>query len=112
MVYISVDDFCEKVSSFSILNRTEEVECAKQMKNGDAVARERLIQSYMPMVAAQIRHVRPDMQRLGLVYYCLQALEKAVDNFDFLQDSETFSHRLSWHLRQAVTRYIADSRDE
>lgn len=111
MVYISVDDFYEKVSSFSVMNREEELECAKQMKTGDAVARERMIQSYLPMVAAHIRHTGPDMQRLGLVYSCLKALESAVDSFDFFQGSEPFSHRLSWHLRQAVTSYIADSRD-
>ncbi|MCF2681828.1 hypothetical protein [Faecalicatena contorta] len=45
-------------------------------------------------------------QSLGLVLYCLQALEKAVDHFDFLQDSEPFSHRLNWYIRQAVTSYI------
>lgn len=29
---------------------------------------------------------------------CLQAPEKAMDSFDFLQDSELFSHRLNWLL--------------
>lgn len=33
-------------------------------------------------------------------------------SFDFLQDSETFAHRLSWHLRQAVIKYIVDSRED
>lgn len=104
MVYISVNDFYEKVSSFSTMSRQEEIECAKQMKSGDAAARERLIQSYMPMVASHIKHTR--MQSLGLVLYCLQALEKAVDTFNFFQDGEPFSHRLSWCLRQATVSYI------
>lgn len=106
MVYISIDDFYEKVSSCSAMSRQEEVECAKKMKNGDIDARERLIQSYLPIVAGQIKHQRPHMQTLGLVLYCVQALEKAVDSFDFLQESESFSHRLSWHLRQAITKYM------
>lgn len=106
MLYISVEDFYEKVSSFSKMSRQEEKECAKQMQNGDESARERLIQSYLPMVAAHVKRAPAHVQSLGLVLYCQQALEKAVDTFDFLQDSETFAHRLSWHLRQAVVDYI------
>ena len=109
MIYISVDDFYEKVSAFSGMSRQEEIECARQMKNGDILARERLIQSYLPMVAAHIKRVASHRQSLGMILYCQQALEKAVDSFDFFQDSELFSHRLSWYLRQAVTKYIVDS---
>lgn len=106
MVYISAEDFYEKASACHILTRQEEIECAKQMKNGDRIAREKLIQSYLPRVAEYIKHRQPHMQTLGLVLYCVQALEKAVDSFDFLQGSESFSHRLNWWLRQAATKYI------
>lgn len=109
MIYISVVDFFEKVSTCSPMSRQEEIECARQMKNGDTAARERLIQSYLPMVADCIKHAKPHMQNLALVLYCVQALEKAVDSFNFLQDSEPFSHRLSWHLRQAVASCIVKS---
>lgn len=106
MVFISIDDFFEKAETCRVLSRQEEIECVKQMKSGDTAARERLIQSYIPMVARHIKHAKPHMQTLGLVLYCVQALEKAVDSFNFLQESETFAHRLSWHLRQAVVNYI------
>ena len=106
MLYIHIEDFYEKVSSLSTMTRDEEIACAKQMKNGDANARQQLIESYLPVVAGHIKHQKPQLQTLGLVLYCVQALEKAVDSFDFLQESETFSHRLSWHLRQAITKYI------
>lgn len=105
MIYISVDDFFEKAAACRHLTRREEIECAKEMKNGDETAREKLIQSYLPAAAGHIRRMPPHMQTLGLVLYCVQALEKAVDSFDFLQDSEPFSHRLNWWLRQAVTKY-------
>ncbi|MBQ8816830.1 MAG: hypothetical protein IJZ84_06085 [Lachnospiraceae bacterium] len=110
MIFISIEDFYEKVSSFSKMSRQEEKECALQMKEGSTAARERLIQSYLPMVAAHIKHMPSHMQNLGFVLYCQQALEKAVDSFNFLQDSETFSHRLSWYLRQADVKYIVNSR--
>lgn len=107
MVYISVEDFYKKAASFEALTRQEEIECAIQMKSGDMDARARLIQSYLPMVAGHVRGVKPHLQTLGLALYCVQALEQAVDLFDFVQDSESFSHRLSWWLRQAVAKYIA-----
>lgn len=110
MVYISAEDFCIKARAYPRLSREEELECAQGMKNADAAARQRLIQGYLPMVAGHIKRLPRHMQSVGSVAYCLQALERAVDSFDFFQNGETFSHRLSWHLRQASTRYIADHR--
>ena len=106
MIFSNIEDFYEKASICVRLTRQEEIDCAKKMKTGDTAAREKLIQSYIPMVAGHIKHMKPHLQTLGLVLYCMQALEKAVDSFDFLQDSEPFSHRLSWWLRQAVANYI------
>ena len=105
LVFTNIEDFYEKAGACHILSRQEEIACAKQMKNGDALAREKLIQSYLPMAAAYIKRARPHMQTLGLALHCVHALEKAVDSFDFLQDSEPFSHRLNWWLRQAVIKY-------
>ena len=111
MLYISVEDFYDKTKNCTRLSRQEEIECAKQMKAGDASARERLIESYLPMVVATVKRSPAFMQTLGFVFSCLNELEKAVDSFNFLQDGETFTHRLSWHMRQVTTRYIAESRE-
>lgn len=110
MVFISIDDFYEKASLCKVVTRQEEIECARKMKMGDLSAREQLIQSYIPMAASHIKHAKSYMQNLGFVIYCLQALEKAVDSFDFNQDREPFSHRLNWALRQATVNYIVDER--
>lgn len=107
MIYISVQDFFEKVKDISQITRQEEIEYAIKMKNGDLDARERLIHGYLPVVASRVKHAPKHLQTLGLVLYCHQALEKAVDSFNFLQDNEPFSHYLSWSMRQAVTKYIA-----
>ena len=106
MIFSSIDEFYQKADSYSYISRQEEIDCATKMKSGDLAAREKLIESYVPMVAVYIKHLKPHLQTFGLVLYCMQALEKAVNSFDFLQDSEPFSHRLSWWLRQAVTNYI------
>lgn len=106
MVYISIDDFFEEAKSCVRLSRQEEIECARLMKNGDKLAKERLIKSYLPSVAAHIKRAPDSIRDLGLALYCRQALEKEGDSFNFLQDSEPFSHRLSWCLRQTVTKYL------
>ena len=108
MLYISVQDFFEKTKDLHPLSREEEKILAQQMKAGDGSARQKIIDGYIPMVAAVCRHQKPQYQSLELIYRCLSALEQAVDRFDFLQDSETFTHHLSWILRQTTTRHIAD----
>ena len=105
MLYIRAEDFYEEARSCSAMSRQEELQCARQMREGDALARERLIRSYLPMTAAYISRMPAHRQSLRLILDCRQ---KAVDAFDFFQDSEPFSHRLNWYLRSAVTKYIAD----
>lgn len=106
MVFYSIEDFYEKAQACRRLTRREEIVCAQKWKAGDAAERERLLESYIPMVAAHIKRMKKEQQTLGLAVYCMQALEKAVDSFDFLQESETFTHRLSRWLRQATVDYI------
>lgn len=106
MLYISVEDFFQKVSGLHPMSREEEIECARRMLSGDPDARKQLIESYLPMAASHVRRAPAQQQSLSLVMHYVQALEKTVDSFNFLQNSEPFSHRLSWALRQAFTRHI------
>lgn len=112
MILVSLDDFYRKAAAAVRLDRESEIQCAKAMAQGDENARVRLVESYLPVAAARVKAAPEEYRGLAMAVYCLQALEQAVDSFDFLQDSETFAHRLSWYLRQAVTRYVADSRDD
>jgi len=107
MIFVTTADFYAKAAACTRLSREEELDCARRMKSGDTAARQAIIESYLPSVAAHLRRTGTAPQELGKVLYCMQALEKAVDGFNFFQDSETFSHRLSWYLRQATVRYIA-----
>lgn len=108
MFFISPEDFFEKARACTPLTREEELRCAEEMKAGSAEARQRLVQGYLPHVAGHIRRLPEHLITLEVIYRCCHALEKAVDSFDFSQNGERFSHRLSWGLRQAVTGYIAD----
>ena len=109
MLFVSFEDFVNKAKEIPLIGREEDVAYAKNMSAGVLDARDHIIRGYLPYVAAHVRRLRKEYQSLELVLRCCVALEKAVDQFDFLQDSESFAHRLSWWLRQTVTRYIADT---
>ena len=107
MLFIRAEDFFAQASEAPRLTREEEKQLAREMGQNPA-ARERLIKSYYPMVASHIRRAPRDVQTLRTVYVCLESPAEGVDQFDFLQDSETFTHHLSWRMRQCITRCIAD----
>ena len=107
MLFISAEDFFAQASKAPRLTREEERQLAREMGQ-NAAARERLIKSYYPMVASHIRRAPRELHTLRTVYVCLKSLEEGVDHFNFLQDSETFTHHLSWRMRQCITRCIAD----
>lgn len=109
-LFISVDDFFQKVRSVTRLSRADEKDLALKMKDGDAEARQAILNSYLPVVASYIRRSPKELQTLETIYSCVRSLEKGVDGFNFLQDSETFTHHLSWRLRQCITRCLVDRR--
>ena len=80
------------------------------MKEGYAEARQAIVNSYLPMVVSYIRRSPKELQTLETIYSCIRSLEKGVDGFNFLQDSETFTHYLSWRLRQYITRRLVNRR--
>ena len=110
MLFITVDDFFQKVHSTTRLSRNDEKNYALKMKEGDAEARQAIVNSYLPMVASYIRRSPKELQTLETIYSCVRSLEKGVDSFNFLQESETFTHHLSWRLRQCITRCLVDKR--
>lgn len=110
MLFISVDDFFQKVRGVARLSRTDEKDFALKMKEGNAEARQAIVNGYLPIVASYIRRSPKELQTLETIYSCIRSLEKGVDGFNFLQDSETFTHHLSWRLRQCITRCLVDRR--
>lgn len=107
MLFISVQDFLEQAAAAPRLSRAEEKELAVRMRAGDESAREKLVRSYFPLVAAHIRRAPQRVQTLHSVYSCIKALDLGVDQFNFLQEGETFAHHLAWRERQCLARCIA-----
>lgn len=108
MLFISVDDFFQKASAMTRLSRDDEKKYAFKMKEGNAEARQAIVNSYLPMVASCVKRAPKELQTLETIYICVNSLEKGVDGFDFLQDSEAFTHHLNWRLRQCIVKCIAD----
>jgi len=108
MLFYSVEEFFRYAEKQKPLTREEERSLAAAMKAGDDGAKKRLLDGYLPFVAGVIRRQPKQRQTLKLVLRCCMMLERETEGFDFLQDGETFLHRLSWGMRQAVTREIAE----
>ena len=101
MLFISVEDFFAQAMNAPRLTRDEQKQLSLEMAQNDD-ARNQLIRSYLPFVAARIRRAPKSFQTLHTVYACLSALEKGVDSFNFQQDREPFIHHLSWRLRRCI----------
>ena len=108
MIFTCREDFLEKAGACERLSRESEKASAIAAKEGSAEARRKLAASYLPVVAAFFKRQSPEMQTLELAYRLCAALEKNVSGFDFLQESETFLHRLSLAMRRELVRYIAE----
>ena len=108
MLFYSVEEFFRYADRQKRLTREEELALAFAVRNGDEAASKRLADGYLPFVAGVIRRQTPELQTLRLVMRCCMLLEQEIGRFDFAQEGETFLHRLSWAMRQAVTREIAE----
>ena len=92
-----------------MLSPEEELKCAALLKSGNVEARQQIVNSYVPFVALYVkRHIGNDAP-LEVIYRCLQALEKAIDTFDFSKGREQFIKLFEPILRREITRYIAYS---
>ena len=108
MLFVTVQDFYAQAANAKRLDRREEIACAARMQAGDVEAKDALVQSYLPTVAAFAKRVSTGEPSMELVCRFAAVLEQQVEGFDFAQQGETFTHRLSLALKKAMAEYIAD----
>ncbi|MBQ7779474.1 MAG: hypothetical protein IJ404_03170 [Clostridia bacterium] len=106
MIFTDTEDFFAQAEAAKLPTREEEKSLAKRMSDGDESAKEALIKGYLPLAASYVRRAPKEIRSLHTVYACIAELEAGVDSFNFLQDSETFTHHLSWRLRQCIARCL------
>ena len=108
LLFTDAKDFFTKAAAAERLSHESEKACAQRMAQGDSEAREKIILSYLPAVAAFAKRKSRGKCSLELIYRLIASLEKAVDSFDFAQEREAFSRRLTLAMKKALTEYIAD----
>ncbi len=109
---ISIDDpvrmYLKEIGKIPLLKPHEEVELAKQMQEGDEIAKQRLVEANLRLVVSIAkRYVGRGMLFLDLIQEGNLGLIKAVEKFDYVRGFK-FSTYATWWIRQAITRAIAD----
>ncbi len=110
---VQVDDpvkmYLKDIGKVPLLTSEEEIEYAKRMSQGDAVARRKLSEANLRLVVSIAKKYvgRTSMQFLDLIQEGNLGLLKAVEKFDYTKGFR-FSTYATWWIRQSITRAIAD----
>lgn len=112
MSEVNIDDsvkmYLKDIGKVPLLQASEEVDLAKRMGDGDALAKDKLINANLRLVVSIAkRYVGRGMQFLDLIQEGNLGLMKAVEKFDYTKGFK-FSTYATWWIRQAITRSLAD----
>ena len=100
--------YLKEIGVVPLLSNEEEKELAIAVENGDLEAKQRLVEANLRLVVSIAkRYVGRGMQFLDLIQEGNMGLMKAVDKFDYSKGFK-FSTYVTWWIRQAITRAIAD----
>ena len=100
--------YLKEIGKIPLLSQEEEQELAKRMAEGDAKARQRMVECNLRLVVSIAkRYLGRGMLLLDLVQEGNLGLLKAVEKFDYTKGYK-FSTYATWWIRQAITRAIAD----
>ncbi|MBR2743181.1 MAG: RNA polymerase sigma factor RpoD [Clostridia bacterium] len=108
LVYDPVKMYLREIGSIPLLSATDETTLAERMAQGDAEARNELIEANLRLVVSIAkRYVGRGMPFLDLIQEGNIGLMKAVEKFDYTRGYK-FSTYATWWIRQSVSRAIAD----
>ena len=109
---LAIDDpvrmYLKEIGKVPLLETEREFELARRMSEGDAVAKQELVEANLRLVVSIAkRYVGKGMFFLDLIQEGNLGLMKAVEKFDYRKGYK-FSTYATWWIRQAITRSIAD----
>ena len=100
--------FLREAGRHPLLTAAQEVELAKRIERGDALAKQRMIQSNLRLVVSIAKNYRNQgLPFLDLIQEGTLGLIRAVEKFDWRRGYK-FSTYATWWIRQAVARALAD----
>ncbi len=100
--------YLKEIGTVPLLTAEEELELAKRKSEGDAEAKERLIEANLRLVVSIAkRYTGRGMSFLDLVQEGNLGLIKGVEKFDYTKGYKLSTYA-TWWIRQSVTRALAD----
>jgi RNA polymerase primary sigma factor len=100
--------YLREIGKVALLTAEEEVTLAKQMEEGNAQAKQKLIDANLRLVVSIAKkYIGRGMLFLDLIQEGNLGLIRAVEKFDYRKGFK-FSTYATWWIRQAITRAIAD----
>jgi RNA polymerase primary sigma factor len=100
--------YLKEIGTVPLLNAEEELRLAKRKADGDAFAKERLIEANLRLVVSIAkRYTGRGMSFLDLVQEGNLGLIKGVEKFDYTKGYKLSTYA-TWWIRQSVTRALAD----
>ena len=104
----SVRIYLKEISRHKLLSGREEIELARAVREGDLIARRKLIQANLRLVVSIAKRYRNHgLSFQDLVQEGSLGLIRAVEKFD-PEKGNKFSTYATWWIRQAVTRALAN----
>jgi len=108
MLFKTAQEFFDYAKTIQRVSRSEELELAKRMREGDETAKKALIDSYIPVLAAYIQKNTREPS-LEVIYRGFNLLSDSIHNFNFQIENPTFTRYLGEKIRLMMTHFIADS---
>ena len=100
--------FLNEVRRHPLLTKEEEIGLAKRIEDGDAEAKERMINSNLRLVVSLAkRYQGQDLPLLDLIQEGILGLIRAVEKFDWRRGYKFSTYATFW-IRQAIQRGIAN----
>jgi len=100
--------YLKEIGQIKLLKADEEIELATRMQRGDHEAKKRLVESNLRLVVSIAkRYVGRGMLFLDLIQEGNKGVIGAVEKFDY-EKGYKFSNYVTWWIRQAITRAIAN----
>ena len=106
------ETYLREISAYPQLNPQEETSLAQRARQGDAEARDQLIQTHLRMVVHIARqYLHPDVEMLDLIQEGNIGLIKAVDMFDSTQGHRLTTLAFYW-INKHIQRFLNHEPDE